>query len=60
MNCWKGQCIQNECEEDLGTEIPDDAKAQLEGGIKAVFKAERKKSFYYRRIEVFLMSGVLP
>jgi len=36
----------------LGTEFPDDAKAQLEGGIKAVFKSwNGKKAIAYRRIE---------
>ena len=37
---------------ELGTEFPDDAKAQLEGGIKAVFKSwDGKKAVSYRRIE---------
>ncbi len=36
----------------LGTEFPDDAEAQLEGGIKAVFKSwDGKKAVSYRRIE---------
>ena len=36
----------------LHTEFPDDAKAQLEGGIKAVFKSwNGKKAISYRRIE---------
>ena len=36
----------------LGTEFPDDAEAQLEGGIKAVFKSwNGKKAITYRRIE---------
>lgn len=36
----------------LGTEFPDDAKTQLEGGIKAVFKSwNGKKAISYRRIE---------
>ena len=36
----------------LGTEFPDDAEAQLEGGIKAVFKSwNGKKAVSYRRIE---------
>ena len=36
----------------LDTEFPDDAKAQLEGGIKAVFKSwDGKKAISYRRIE---------
>lgn len=36
----------------LGTDFPDDARAQLEGGIKAVFKSwNGKKAISYRRIE---------
>jgi pyruvate,orthophosphate dikinase len=36
----------------LGQAFPDDAKAQLEGGIKAVFKSwNGKKAVSYRRIE---------
>ena len=36
----------------LGTEFPDDARAQMEGGIKAVFKSwDGKKAVAYRRIE---------
>jgi pyruvate, orthophosphate dikinase len=36
----------------LGTPFPDDAKEQLEGGIKAVFKSwNGKKAISYRRIE---------
>ena len=36
----------------LGTEFPDDARAQMEGGIKAVFKSwDGKKAVSYRRIE---------
>ncbi|TFH50024.1 MAG: pyruvate, phosphate dikinase [Bacteroidia bacterium] len=36
----------------LGSEFPDDARAQLEGGIKAVFKSwNGKKAVSYRRIE---------
>ena len=36
----------------LGTEFPDDARAQLEGGIKAVFKSwNGKKAVSYRKIE---------
>ncbi|MBP3763626.1 MAG: pyruvate, phosphate dikinase [Bacteroidales bacterium] len=36
----------------LGTDFPDDARAQLEGGIKAVFKSwNGKKAVSYRRIE---------
>jgi pyruvate,orthophosphate dikinase len=38
--------------ESLGQPFPDDAKAQLEGGIKAVFKSwNGKKAVSYRRIE---------
>ena len=38
--------------ESLGTDFPDDSKAQLEGGIKAVFKSwNGKKAIAYRRIE---------
>jgi pyruvate,orthophosphate dikinase len=38
--------------EALGAEFPDDSKAQLEGGIKAVFKSwNGKKAISYRRIE---------
>jgi len=37
----------------LGQPFPDDARAQLEGGIKAVFKSwNGKKAVSYRRIEV--------
>jgi len=36
----------------LGTEFPDDARAQMEGGIKAVFKSwNGKKAVAYRKIE---------
>ena len=36
----------------LGTEFPDDARAQMEGGIKAVFKSwNGKKAISYRKIE---------
>ena len=36
----------------IGVEFPDDAAAQLEGGIKAVFKSwNGKKAISYRRIE---------
>ncbi len=36
----------------LGAEFPDDAKAQMEGGIKAVFKSwNGKKAVSYRKIE---------
>ncbi|NVO18252.1 MAG: pyruvate, phosphate dikinase [Bacteroidetes bacterium] len=38
--------------ESLGSEFPDDAREQLEGGIKAVFKSwNGKKAVSYRRIE---------
>ena len=38
--------------EKLGTEFPDDAKLQLEGGIKAVFKSwNGQKAISYRQIE---------
>ena len=38
--------------EKLGVDFPDDAKLQLEGGIKAVFKSwNGKKAISYRRIE---------
>jgi len=37
---------------EIGVEFPDDAKLQLEGGIKAVFKSwNGKKAVSYRRIE---------
>ena len=36
----------------LGVEFPDDARTQMEGGIKAVFKSwNGKKAISYRRIE---------
>ena len=36
----------------LGVEFPDDARAQMEGGIKAVFKSwNGKKAVAYRKIE---------
>ncbi|HEX2394209.1 MAG TPA: pyruvate, phosphate dikinase, partial [Bacteroidales bacterium] len=39
-------------QQSLGQPFPDDAKAQLEGGIKAVFKSwNGKKAISYRRIE---------
>ncbi|MBE0676386.1 MAG: pyruvate, phosphate dikinase [Bacteroidales bacterium] len=38
--------------QELGKEFPDDAREQLEGGIKAVFKSwNGKKAVSYRRIE---------
>lgn len=39
-------------EHTLGTAFPDDARAQMEGGIKAVFKSwNGKKAIAFRRIE---------
>jgi pyruvate,orthophosphate dikinase len=39
-------------QQSLGQPFPDDARAQLEGGIKAVFKSwNGKKAISYRRIE---------
>ncbi|NLE34527.1 MAG: pyruvate, phosphate dikinase [Bacteroidales bacterium] len=39
-------------QQSLGKEFPDDAREQLEGGIKAVFKSwNGKKAVSYRRIE---------
>jgi len=44
--------FKNRVKESLGQPFPDDAKAQLEGGIKAVFKSwNGKKAVSYRRIE---------
>jgi pyruvate,orthophosphate dikinase len=44
--------FKNKVKEVLGTPFPDDAKEQLEGGIKAVFKSwNGKKAVSYRRIE---------
>src|SRR5574344_383762 len=41
-----------EIKKDLGAEFPDDAKEQLIGGIKAVFKSwNGKKAISYRKIE---------
>ena len=46
------EAFKKKVKEVLGTEFPDDAKAQLEGGIKAVFKSwNGKKAISYRRIE---------
>ena len=46
------EAFKKRIKEVLGTEFPDDAKAQLEGGIKAVFKSwDGKKAIAYRRIE---------
>ncbi|MGE5356249.1 MAG: pyruvate, phosphate dikinase [Deltaproteobacteria bacterium] len=44
--------FKNKVKSVLGAEFPDDARAQLEGGIKAVFKSwNGKKAVSYRRIE---------
>ena len=44
--------FKSKVKEVLGTEFPDDARAQMEGGIKAVFKSwNGKKAIAYRRIE---------
>jgi pyruvate,orthophosphate dikinase len=44
--------FKNKVKEVLGKPFPDDAKEQLEGGIKAVFKSwNGKKAVSYRRIE---------
>jgi pyruvate,orthophosphate dikinase len=44
--------FKNRVHASLGQPFPDDAKAQLEGGIKAVFKSwNGKKAVSYRRIE---------
>jgi len=49
---WIANAFKAKIKEALGTEFPDDAKAQLEGGIKAVFKSwNGKKAISYRRIE---------
>ncbi|MDR2835527.1 MAG: pyruvate, phosphate dikinase [Bacteroidales bacterium] len=51
---WKelAEVFKKKIKEVLGTEFPDDAKKQLEGGIKAVFKSwNGKKAVSYRRIE---------
>ena len=46
------EAFKKKVKEVLGTDFPDDAKAQLEGGIKAVFKSwNGKKAISYRRIE---------
>ncbi len=44
--------FKNKVKEVLGSEFPDDARKQLEGGIMAVFKSwNGKKAVSYRRIE---------
>ena len=44
--------FKKQVEKSLGSPFPDDARAQLEGGIKAVFKSwNGKKAISYRRIE---------
>ena len=51
---WKelAEVFKKKVKEVLGEEFPDDAKKQLEGGIKAVFKSwNGKKAVSYRRIE---------
>ena len=51
---WKelAEIFKKKIKEVLGEEFPDDAKKQLEGGIKAVFKSwNGKKAVSYRRIE---------
>ncbi|HOY39151.1 MAG TPA: PEP/pyruvate-binding domain-containing protein, partial [Bacteroidales bacterium] len=46
------EAFKKKVKEVLGTEFPDDAKEQLIGGIKAVFKSwNGKKAISYRRIE---------
>ena len=51
---WKtlAEQFKKKIKEVLGTEFPEDPKAQLEGAIKAVFKSwNGKKAISYRRIE---------
>ena len=46
------EAFKKRIKEALGKEFPDDAREQLEGGIKAVFKSwNGKKAVSYRRIE---------
>ena len=46
------ESFKSKIRESLGKEFPDDAREQLEGGIKAVFKSwNGKKAVSYRRIE---------
>ena len=49
---WLAEEFKKKVKEVLGAEFPDDAKEQLIGGIKAVFKSwNGKKAVSYRRIE---------
>lgn len=51
---WKemAEVFKAKVKEVLGEEFPDDAKKQLEGGIRAVFKSwNGRKAISYRRIE---------
>ena len=49
---YLAEAFKKKVKEVLGTEFPDDAKAQMEGGIKAVFKSwNGKKAVAYRKIE---------
>ena len=46
------EAFKQKVREVLGVDFPDDARAQLEGGIKAVFKSwNGKKAVSYRKIE---------
>ena len=46
------EVFKKKVKEVLGTDFPDDARAQMEGGIKAVFKSwNGKKAVSYRKIE---------
>jgi pyruvate,orthophosphate dikinase len=46
------ESFKSKIRESIGKEFPDDAREQLEGGIKAVFKSwNGKKAVSYRRIE---------
>ena len=46
------EAFKKRIKQSLGKEFPDDAREQLEGGIKAVFKSwNGKKAVSYRRIE---------
>jgi pyruvate,orthophosphate dikinase len=49
---YLSEAFKKKVKEVIGVEFPDDAKKQLEGGIKAVFKSwNGKKAIAYRRIE---------
>ncbi len=49
---YLAEAFKKKVKEVLGTEFPDDAKSQMEGGIKAVFKSwNGKKAVAYRKIE---------